>query len=105
MTTEYTKEDELQTLRIWYDAKPFTKEIETSIRALAQMVFSDDIVEGYIQERLESNNGEYDKPSQTLDELAFGNDTEESVQEEKAEIQDVGEAIEADACYWDGWNP
>ena len=101
MTTEYTKEDELQTLRIWYDAKPFTKELETSIRALAQMVFSDDIVEGYIQERLKSNNCEYDKPLPTLDELAFGDDTKvedskESVQEEEA-IQEVDETNE--------WNP
>lgn len=101
MTTEYTKDDELQTLRIWYDAKPFTKELETSIRALAQMVFSDDIVEGYIQERLKANNGEYDKPIPTLDELAFGDDTnvedsKESVQEEEA-IQEVDETNE--------WNP
>lgn len=101
MTTEYTKEDELQTLRIWYDAKPFTKELETSIRALAQIVFSDDIVECYIQERLKANNGEYDKPIPTLDELAFGDDTKvedskESVQEEEA-IQEVDETNE--------WNP
>ena len=73
MITEYTTEDDMQTLRIWYDTKPFTKELENSIRALAQTVFSDDTIEDYIQERLKANNGEYDKPlpkeEPTLDEL------------------------------------
>lgn len=109
MTTEYTKEDDMQTLRLWYDAKPFTKELETEIRAIPTTAFSDDTIEDYIQERLKENNGEYDKPlpkeEPTLDELALNDDTKESVQDEKAEIKEVGEAIEADACYWDGWNP
>lgn len=109
MTTEYTKEDDMQTLRLWYDAKPFTKELETEIRAIPTTAFSDDTIEDYIQERLKENNGNYDKPlpkeEPTLDELALNDDTKESVQDEKAEIQEVCEAIEADACYWDGWNP
>lgn len=111
MTTEYTKDDDMQTLRLWYDTKPFTKELENSIRAIPTTVFSDDIIEDYIQERLKKNGGEYDKPKEEpkadnakVDDTKV-EDTKESVQEEKAEIQEVGEVIEADACYWDGWNP
>ena len=107
MTTEYTKDDDMQTLRLWYDAKPFTKELETEIRAIPTTAFSDDTIEDYIQERLKKNGGEYDKPKvddAKLDDTKV-EETKESVQEEKAEIQEVCEAIEADACYWDGWNP
>ena len=109
MTTEYTKEDDMQTLRLWYDAKPFTEELETEIRAIPTTAFSDDTIEDYIQERLKANNGNYDKPlpkeEPTLDELALNDDTNESVKDGKTEIQEVGEAIEADAYSWDGWNP
>ena len=107
MTTEYTKDDDMQTLRLWYDAKPFTKELETEIRAIPTTAFSDDTIEDYIQERLKKNCGEYDKPNDDdtkVDDTKL-EDTKESVQEEKEEIQEVGEVIEADACYWDGWNP
>lgn len=103
MVKQYTKDDDMQTLRLWYDNKPFTKEIENSIRAIPTTVFSDDIIEDYIQERLKKNNGEYDKPIPKEEPKV--EETKESVQEEKAEIQEVCEAIEADACYWDGWNP
>ena len=105
MITEYTKEDDMQTLRLWYDAKPFTKELENSIRALAQTVFSDDTIEDYIQERLKENNGNYDKPLQkeepTLDELALNDDTKvdktkETIQQDTA-TQEVDETNE--------WNP
>ena len=107
MTTEYTKDDDMQTLRLWYDAKPFTKELETEIRAIPTTAFSDDTIEDYIQERLKKNVGEYDKPNAdnaNVDDTKV-EETKESVQDEKEEIQDVCEAIEADACYWDGWNP
>ena len=107
MTIEYTKEDDMQTLRLWYDAKPFTKELETEIRAIPTTAFSDDTIEYYIQERLKENNGEYDKPNDDdtkVDDTKL-EETKESVQDEKEEIQEVGEVIEADACYWDGWNP
>ena len=105
MTTEYTKEDDMQTLRLWYDAKPFTKELETEIRAIQTTVFSDDIIEDYIQDRLKKNNGEYDKPipkeeTKVDDTKADGTkveDAKESVQEELV-MQDV-EAV-ADADYW-----
>ena len=43
---------DLQTLRIWYDSKQFTKELEGSIRQLPKTLFSDDTIEYYIQERV-----------------------------------------------------
>lgn len=107
MTTEYTKDDEMQTLRLWYDAKPFTEELENSIIDIPKIVFSDDVKDCYINERLKKNGGEYDKPKADdtkVDEPKV-EEANESVQEEKEEIQEVCEAIEADACYWDGWNP
>ena len=105
MTTEYTKEDDMQTLRLWYDAKPFTKELDTEIRAIPTTVFSDDIIEDYIQDRLKKNNGEYDKPipkeEPKVDDTKVDDtnveEAKESVQEELV-MQDV-EAV-ADADYW-----
>lgn len=43
---------DLQTLKIWYDSKPFTKELEYSIRQLPNTLFSDDTIEYYLQERV-----------------------------------------------------
>lgn len=105
MTTEYTKEDDMQTLRLWYDAKPFTKELETEIRAIPTTAFSDDTLEDYIQERLKENNGEYDKPlpkeEPTLDELALNDDTK--VEETKETIQQDTATQEVDET--NEWNP
>ena len=105
MTTEYTKDDDMQTLRLWYDAKPFTKELETEIRAIPTTAFSDDTIEDYIQERLKKNNGEYDKPipkeEPKVDDAKADEtnveEVKESVQEEVV-MQEV-EAV-ADADYW-----
>ena len=44
--------NDLQTLRIWFDSKPFTKELENVIRQLPKTLFSDDTIEYYIQERV-----------------------------------------------------
>lgn len=44
--------NDLQTLRIWYDSKPFTKELEESLRRLPKTLFSDDTIEYYIQDRV-----------------------------------------------------
>lgn len=44
--------NDIQTLRIWYDSKQFTKELEESIRQLPKSIFSDDTIEYYIQERV-----------------------------------------------------
>ena len=43
---------DIQTLRIWYDSKPFTKELNESLRRLPKNLFSDDTIEYYIQERV-----------------------------------------------------
>ena len=43
---------DIQTLRIWYDSKPFTKELKDRIRQLQNTLFSDDTIEYYIQERV-----------------------------------------------------
>ena len=105
MITEYTTEDDMQTLRIWYDTKPFTKELETEIRAIPTTAFSDDTIEDYIQERLKANNGEYDKPlpkeEPTLDELALNDDTK--VEETKETIQQDTATQEVDET--NEWNP
>ena len=105
MVKQYTKDDDMQTLRLWYDNKPFTKEIENSIRAIPTTVFSDDIIEDYIQDRLKKNNGEYDKPlpkeEPKVDDTKVDDtnveEVKESVQEEVV-MQEV-EAV-ADADYW-----
>lgn len=44
--------NDLQTLKIWFDSKPFTKELEDSIRQLPNTLFSDDTIEYYLQERV-----------------------------------------------------
>ena len=44
--------NDLQTLRIWFDSKQFTKELEERIRQLPKTLFSDDTIEYYIQERV-----------------------------------------------------
>ena len=44
--------NDLQTLKIWYDSKPFTKELENMIRQLPKTLFSDDTIEYYIKERV-----------------------------------------------------
>ena len=44
--------NDIQTLRIWFDSKTFTKELEESIRQLPKTLFSDDTIEYYIQERV-----------------------------------------------------
>ena len=44
--------NDLQTLKIWFDSKQFTNELENSIRQLPKSLFSDDTIEYYIQERV-----------------------------------------------------
>ena len=43
---------DIQTLRIWFDSKPFTKDLENAIRQLPKTLFSEDTIEYYIQERV-----------------------------------------------------
>lgn len=44
--------NDLQTLKLWYDSKQFTNELENVIRQLPKSLFSDDTIEYYIQERV-----------------------------------------------------
>ena len=44
--------NDLQTLKIWFDSKPFTKDLEENIRQLPKSLFSDDTIDYYIQERV-----------------------------------------------------
>ena len=44
--------NDIQTLRIWFDSKTFNKELEESIMQLPKTLFSDDTIEYYIQERV-----------------------------------------------------
>lgn len=44
--------NDIQTLRIWFDSKQFTNDLEESIRQLPKTLFSDDTIEYYIQERV-----------------------------------------------------
>ena len=44
--------NDIQTLRIWYDSKQFTKDLENVLRQLPKSLFSDDTIEYYIQERV-----------------------------------------------------
>ena len=43
---------DLQTLKIWFDSKQFTKDLENVIRQLPKTLFSDDTIEYYLQERV-----------------------------------------------------
>ena len=43
--------NDIQTLKLWYDSKQFTKELEESIRRLPKTLFSDDTIEYYLQDR------------------------------------------------------
>ena len=107
MVTQYTKDYDMQTLRLWYDNKPFTKEIENSIRSIPTTVFSDDIIEDYIQDRLKKNNGEYDKPIQKEEPKVDDTKADETnVEEAKESVQEEVVMQEVDAVAdADYWNP
>ena len=53
MTNEYTLNDEISTLRIWFDTKPFSKEIQETIKNLNVGLISDEAKKIYLNERLE----------------------------------------------------
>lgn len=53
MTSEYTLNDEISTLRIWFDTKPFSKEIQETIKNLNVGLITDEAKQIYIKERLE----------------------------------------------------
>ena len=53
MTSEYTLNDEISTLMIWFDTKPFSKEIQETIKSLNVGLITDEAKQIYIKERLE----------------------------------------------------
>ena len=53
MTSEYTLNDEISTLRIWFDAKPFSDEIQEKIKNLNVGLITDEAKKIYIKERFE----------------------------------------------------
>lgn len=53
MTSEYTLNDEISTLRIWFDTKPFSKEIQDTIKNLNVGLITDEAKQIYLKERFE----------------------------------------------------
>ena len=53
MTSEYTLNDEISTLRIWFDTKPFSNEIQETIKNLNVGLITDEAKQIYLNERLE----------------------------------------------------
>lgn len=53
MTSEYTLNDEISTLRIWFDTKPFSNELQDTIKNLNVGLITDEAKQIYIKERFE----------------------------------------------------
>lgn len=53
MTSEYNLNDEISTLRIWFDTKPFSDELQETIKNLNVGLITDEAKQIYIKERLE----------------------------------------------------
>ncbi len=52
MTSEYTLNDEISTLRIWFDTKPFSDELQETIKNLNVGLITDEAKQIYLNERL-----------------------------------------------------
>ena len=53
MNNEYTLNDEISTLRIWFDTKPFSNELQDTIKNLNIGLISDEAKQMYLKERFE----------------------------------------------------
>ena len=53
MISKYSFNDEISTLRIWFDNKPFSKEIQETIKNLNVGLITDEAKQIYLKERLE----------------------------------------------------
>lgn len=53
MNSEYTLNDEISTLRIWFDTKPFSDELQDTIKNLNVGLITDEAKQMYIKERFE----------------------------------------------------
>ena len=58
MISNYSFNDEVSTLRIWFDNKPFSKEIQETIKNLKLDLISEEAKQMYISERLEKEEKE-----------------------------------------------
>lgn len=58
MISNYSFNNEISTLRIWFDNKPFSKEIQETIKNLNIGLISDEAKQMYINERLEKEEKE-----------------------------------------------
>ena len=53
MISNYSFNDEISTLRIWFDNKPFSNEIQENIKNLNVGLITDEAKQIYIKERFE----------------------------------------------------
>ena len=53
MISNYSFNDEVSTLRIWFDTKPFSKEIQETIKNLNVGLITDEAKQIYLKERFE----------------------------------------------------
>ena len=53
MASEYTLNDEISTLRIWFDTKQFSNELQETIKNLNVGLITDEAKQIYIKERFE----------------------------------------------------
>ena len=58
MISNYSFNDEISTLRIWFDNKQFSNEIQDTIKNLNIGLISDEAKQMYISERLEKEEKE-----------------------------------------------
>lgn len=58
MISNYSFNDEISTLRIWFDSKPFSDEIKENIKNLKIDLISEEAKQMYINERLEKEEKE-----------------------------------------------
>ena len=58
MISNYSFNDEISTLRIWFDNKPFSNEIKENIKNLKIDLISEEAKQMYINERLEKEEKE-----------------------------------------------
>lgn len=58
MISNYSFNNEISTLRIWFDNKPFSKDIQETIKNLNIGLISDEAKQMYINERLEKEEKE-----------------------------------------------
>lgn len=58
MISNYNFNDEISTLRIWFDNKPFSNEIQENIKNLKLDLISEEAKQMYINERLEKEEKE-----------------------------------------------